>query len=255
MKLPDFIIIGAAKCGTSALFMNLDKHPDIFMGQKTKTSIEFHFWGYPKNYKKGLNWYKKAFKKDKVCGEKSIEYWVNHKSMKLIKRYIPNVRLILCVRNPVDRAFSNYQLHHRKGRVGAFTYKLFKQQSVYYKRGLYYKGLVTRVLKYFDKDQIYICVTEHMKQNTTEEIRKIYKFLGVKDFVLPTKKISGNVKERASSFGEDFIKSREEKFYRVWDKGTMKMEPALRNQLLQYYRQSNEELFDFLGYRIKEWMR
>ena len=46
MKFPDFIIIGAAKCGTTALWMNLDKHPEINMGRKGYSSIEVHFWGY-----------------------------------------------------------------------------------------------------------------------------------------------------------------------------------------------------------------
>lgn len=73
MKFPDFIIIGAAKCGTTPLWFNIDKHPDITMAPRRPGKTEMYFWG-TKNYKlKGIEWYKGKFS-GKVR-KKLIEYF------------------------------------------------------------------------------------------------------------------------------------------------------------------------------------
>ena len=248
-KFPDFIIIGAAKCGTTALWMNLDKHPEINMGRKSFSSIELHFWGY-KFWSRGFDWYKNLFN-GPICGEKSVDYWISRKSLRLMKQHIPNVKLILCVRNPVDRAYSNYQMHHRANKVGSFTFELFKRQ--YARKGKYYKHIQEQVLNFFDKDKLYICVAEHMKSNTTEEMRKIFKFLGATDLIFPTKEVPGDRTKRAPTLGQDIDLNRTQKFFRIWTKGQNTLTGPMRKQLLEFYEPHNQKLFDYLGYEIKEW--
>jgi hypothetical protein len=249
MKFPDFIIIGAAKCGTTALWMNLDKHPEIDMGRKTYNSIEMHFWGY-KFWKKGFDWYKNKFK-GKLSGEKSVDYWISRKSMRLIKQHIPNTKLILCVRNPIDRAYSNFQMHMRAGKVSHFSMNLFKRQ--YARKGKYYSHIKDIVLHFFPKEQLYVCVAERMKIDTSNEMDKIFKFLGAKDYHLPTKIVPGDRTKRAKSLGLDIDNNRTEKFYRVWTKGQLKLQGPMRKEVLKYYRPHNKKLFEFLGYEIEEW--
>jgi hypothetical protein len=249
MKFPDFIIIGAAKCGTSALWMNLDKHPEINMARKAQNSIEMHFWGY-KFWAKGFDWYKEKFS-GKLSGEKSVDYWISRKSLRLIRRHIPDTKLILCVRNPVDRGYSNYQMHMRANKVGAFSVELFKRQ--YARKGKYYNNIKNIVLDFFPPEQLYICVAERMKNNTSEEMNKIFKFLGASDFHLETKIVPGNRTKRAPTLGEDLDKNKKEKFYRVWTKGQLNLKGKMRKQLLEFYKPHNEKLFEFLGYEIKEW--
>jgi len=249
MKLPDFVIIGAPKCGTTALWFNLDKHPEIHMARKAANSIEMHFWGY-KFWGKGFGWYKSKFK-GKLSGEKSVDYYINRKSMRLMKQHIPNAKLIICVRNPVDRAYSNYQMHMRANKVGAFNFNLFKRQ--YARKGKYYKHIEEKVLQFFPREQLYICVAEHMKNNTSDEMDKVFNYLGASEFHLDTKVVPGNRTERAPTLGADITRNRKEKFYRVWTKGQLKIKGKDRKQLLEYYRPHNERLFEFLGYEIKEW--
>ena len=193
MKFPDFVIIGAPKCGTTALWFNLDKHPEIQMAQKAPNSIEMHFWGY-KFWDKGFGWYKEKFG-NKLSGEKSVDYYINRKSMRLMKQHIPDVKLILCVRNPADRAYSNFQMHMRAKKQSTFSFELFKKQ--YARKGKYYTHIREKVLEFFPPEQLYVCVAEHMKKNTSNEMDKIFEYLGAKEFHLPTKIVSGNRRDES----------------------------------------------------------
>ena len=75
MKLPELVIVGATKCGTTALWYNLDKHPDVTMAMKSRNSIEMNYWAGTK-YKEGIEWYKKRFGNTKICGEKTAGYYI-----------------------------------------------------------------------------------------------------------------------------------------------------------------------------------
>ena len=249
MKFPDLIIIGATKCGTTALWYNLNKHPDIYMATKTNTSIEIHFWG-STNWKKGFNWYKSKFPNDKVCGEKSVSYFTNTKSLKLIKENIQDVKLFFCIRNPTDRAYSNFQMHRKTGRVSSFNMDIFKKR--YAANGRYINYIQNRILKYFNKNQFYICIAERMKNNSTEEMKKVFSYINVKDLNFPPKIIPGILLKNRTRI-EDIILNNKEQFYRVWSRHSEKLTGPIRNEILEYYKPYNEKLFDYLGYEIEEW--
>lgn len=124
MTLPNFLIIGAQKAGTSWLAYQLEKHPEVYLPKK-----EIHYFDKEFNYAKGLDWYKSHFDSvttETAIGEKTPEYlwangagWEDHLSNvhKNLFETLPNARLIITLRNPVDRAIS--ALHHiiRSGRI------------------------------------------------------------------------------------------------------------------------------------------
>ena len=249
MKLPDIVIIGAPKCGTTALWYNLDKHPDITMATKTQTSVEIHFWG-SRHWKKGFDWYSSLFTGDKLCGEKSVNYWSSARSMRLMKQHIPDAKLFLCIRNPVDRAYSNFQMHARKGKFTHFNFKIF--QKLYSNQGMYMQHIEKKVLKFFDKSQLHICVQERMKNNITREMRKAFEFLGVDDLNYKGKEIEPILTAKRTR-QEDIALSRSEKTYRVWSRYSGLTDKQLRKQIQTFYKAHNERLFKFLGYEIKEW--
>ena len=250
MKFPDFIIAGSNKCGTTALWYNLDKHPDITMATRSKNSIELKFWGC-KWWNNGIDWYKSRFTGDKLNGEKTPIYIRNKQRLELISKYIPNVKLIFCFRNPTNRAYSDFQMMFRGKKNVEFTFNKFKRTYSY--PGLYHKQLMNNVLPYFNKNQIYICITEHLKNNTVEEMSKIFKFLKVTDIQLPVKEIHGNLLGKGHTRYDDIIQNRNEKFYRVWKKEYDPMPEDLKKQIDDFYKPENEKLFNFLGYRIEEW--
>jgi hypothetical protein len=115
--MPDFLIIGAKKCGTTSLFHYLSKHPNI----KAPAWKEISYFN--TNFAKGKLWYKSLFpisipnfeSQDFITGEASASYICDPEAPERIATTFPNVKLIALLRNPVDRAYSHY--HHTK-RIG-----------------------------------------------------------------------------------------------------------------------------------------
>ena len=118
--LPDFLIIGEAKCGTTSLYDDLVSHPSVL-----EASIkEVHFFDL--RYHRGLDWYKAQFPLawrmrktpgDRVqTGEASPYYLFHPHAPARIKQALPGVKLIAMLRNPVERAYSHYQHEFRKQR-------------------------------------------------------------------------------------------------------------------------------------------
>ncbi|WP_251961525.1 sulfotransferase domain-containing protein [Salinibacter ruber] len=122
--LPDFLIIGVQKSGTSWLARMLRQHPDVFMPGE-----EVHFFDKVHNYKKGERWYRKQFagaNNSQVVGEKTPDYiWANGDGVeghdpnvhKNIQDLLPDAKLIVLLRNPVDRAVSATKHIIRSGRI------------------------------------------------------------------------------------------------------------------------------------------
>jgi len=251
MKFPEIVIVGGTKCGTTAMWYNLDKHPDIHMAMKSQSSIEMNFWK-GRKWKMGIEWYKKRFPNDKVGGEKTAGYFVNKSAFKQMKKHIPDVKLIYCVRNPVDRAYSNFQMNKKAGKVSVFDMNTFKKR--YGGHGKYINFIENNILKFFDEDQLYISVMEKMKNDPSNEMKKVFEFLGVSDLKLP-KKVIGGVLLKDRSRKEDVVLNRKEKFYRVWSKHTDVLSGKMRKEILNYYKPFNKKLFKFIGYEIKEWRK
>ncbi len=112
MRLPDFMIIGSAKSGTTTLYKYLCQHPQIFMTTPKEPS---YFADFASGYGKDLNWYVSLFndaQPKQICGEASTPY--THQTChkpdipKLIREVVPNVKMIYIMRHPVDRAYSQY---------------------------------------------------------------------------------------------------------------------------------------------------
>ncbi len=98
---------------------------------------------------------------------------------KLIKEHFPSVKLLVCLRNPIDRAYSHYWWNRDYFKVEERTFEsAIKEEKEYVERGLYYKP-PTRYLKYFDKTQIHFHFLEDIKQDPHTELAKAMKFLGI----------------------------------------------------------------------------
>ncbi len=247
MKFPDFIIIGAMKCGTTVLWHNLNKHPDIKMCKNWEdpkiASTEIRFWnnGAPhRTWEKGIDWYKGLFEGN-CCGEKSANYIEEVISMKRMADHVPDVKLILCIRDPIDRAYSEYQM--QKDNISGIT-------SGHLYRGLYYLQIRNHVLPCFPRENLYILIQERMKEDTTTELNKLYKFIGVNKCDFETTEVTS---EEATNRELDLNKDGKIKAYKKWSSKYEPMSSTTERDLLKYYEGPNRLLFDFLGYKIKEW--
>ena len=121
---PDFLIIGAQKCGTTSLYDYLVQHPQVLAARYK----ELHFFDY--NFQKGEAWYRRRLPSKAqmraaqktvgtrvITGEASPCYMVFPQTPERVFRFVPNVKLIVLLRNPVDRAFSQYQMNRAKATV------------------------------------------------------------------------------------------------------------------------------------------
>ncbi|HEY9295730.1 MAG TPA: sulfotransferase domain-containing protein, partial [Phormidium sp.] len=109
---PDFIIIGAQKCGTTSLYEYLIQHPQILAASKK----EVHFFDL--NFAKGVDWYRQQFKpvsQKSITGEASPYYIFHPLVPQRIYQLFPQVKLIVLLRNPVERAISHYYHEVRLG--------------------------------------------------------------------------------------------------------------------------------------------
>jgi len=234
-KKPDFIIAGFSKCGTTALAHNLDKHPDIDIVKMSDKNFEVLFFNIEKNWSKGKNWYFSHFE-GRCAGEKTPSYVYTSKSMKRIFRVLPNIKLILCVRNPVDRLLSWYE--HKVIRLNKFSpeeyplssYKTFPEQRFYdpVKTGCYAEIIKNNVLPYFSQDKCHFVIQENMKMNPDIEMQKILKYLGVDEIPLICENINIS-------------------------KNKVSVDQKTREELLDYYYKYNIDFSDLTGLCIDQW--
>jgi len=202
MNKPNFINVGTQKAGTTTIHAILKQHSDVFLPKEK----ELHFFDYPENYKKGIDWYLNFFKKSdnqKIIGEVSNGYLYNKEApYRILKDLGKDVKLMFIFRNPADRAFSQYKM--RLGRElenqpfkkviendllkieNSIEYKVTEH---YIKRGFYDEQL-KRYLEIFDrKNMLFILFENDFLQNRQKTFEKIYNFLGIKD-----EKLSINIK-------------------------------------------------------------
>lgn len=204
-KLPHFMIIGAAKAGTTVLYDYLRQHPEIYF-PKVK---EPHFFDVDANYIKGLdNYYQEYFSENYkmlIQGEATPSY------LRQYERVIPRIKLayesdspkfIVVLRDPVERAYSHY-LHRRRVHVELETFetaldlendRLSKDADDwvgYFKDGLYAEQLKAW-FRAFPKSQFLIVLNEDLKNNHTLVLRRICEFLGLLQIDFNPKEISSN---------------------------------------------------------------
>ena len=221
-----FIGIGAYKCGTTWLAQCLREHPDICIPRIKEVeffSKKFKNGGFVySHYDKGTDWYEKQFDEceDNVScmGEFSNAYLYDKDSAKLIKKTLPNIKLLLCLRNPVDRAYSEYlwdKLNFKRGKYKGIIMEEIKSGD-YVEHGLYGK-YIKRYLELFDLNDIHVVLFDDILHKPREVMKGVYSFLKVKPFPPPSlmEKINPASKARIGWFTHVFdlrIKLEEKKF-------------------------------------------
>ena len=201
--LPNFIIVGAPKAGTTSLYHYLSEHPRVFMSEPKEVNFfskdEIEAQGlYYKDYKaKHLDEYKKLFsevKDEKAVGEGSVSYLFYPETPAKIKNILPDAKIIMLLRDPVARGYSHYLMDYRLGLVD-LTYEEIvlkkshhKHAHLYYQQyvelGLYYEQ-VKRYLELFGKEQVKIYFQEDLRKDTAKVILDLYDFLEIDQSNMP----------------------------------------------------------------------
>ncbi|PKO05983.1 MAG: sulfotransferase [Chloroflexi bacterium HGW-Chloroflexi-3] len=216
MNIPNFLIIGAAKSGTTALYRYLKQHPEIFMPDR-KEPHHFSFDDITKNTKGPGDYVRTAItdKKEyqslfssvnnqKAVGEASPTYIYVPGTAERIYSELPNSKLIAILRNPADRAFSAYMHLVRDGYETVFDFsealnleneRIKKNWGPiwhYKKAGLYHEQL-TSYFNLFRNNQILIIIYDDYKKDPSRINKSIFNFLNVDESFLPDMSAKPNV--------------------------------------------------------------
>jgi len=189
--LPNFICIGAQRAGTTWLYRILESHPQVFVPVRRK---EIHFFDW--YYERGIEWYGKFFPSgsqshaDRAVGEVTPDYLYEDRCPARIREILPDVKLIVILRNPVDRAYSHYRMVLRDG---IFTDTF--EEVVYggrksigkeiIERG-FYSRFVENYLRVFERDELLILVFERAVKDSESTKRRLASFLGLDARLFPS---------------------------------------------------------------------
>ena len=249
--LPDFLILGAQKSGTTSLFQYLMQHRQIASGFKK----EVHYFDW--NYNKGLSWYRAFFptrghvaRRERslgryLCGEATPYYLFHPAVPKRVHSLLPNAKLIIVLRNPVDRAYSHYQHSVARGqeacsfeeaivrepeRLRGEEEKLLRDEAYvsephirhsYFSRGCYVDQL-HRWLEYYPIESFVIVRADELSEDPQRVCDAITGFLE-----LPVQAVRTSRRHNANKYAA--------------------MSKSFRAELARCYREPNERLYALLG--------
>lgn len=196
IRLPDFIIGGAPRSGTTWLYQLLDRHPDIYMAKPVKPEPKFFLVDHL--YDRGLGYYADtwfaAAGDARLAGEKSTDYLESAAAADRIARDLPHARLVFILREPAERAYSNYLwsrmngleredfptalgLEEQRERELPERFRFVRPYS-YFSRGLY-ADLLAPYLERFSRPQLLILRFEDIPDRPRAVAERLHCFLGV----------------------------------------------------------------------------
>ncbi|GAA5021890.1 hypothetical protein GCM10023258_11670 [Terrabacter aeriphilus] len=212
--LPDFIVIGGQRCGTTSLFKNIAEHPQVL-----RPGIEKGVDYYSLYPQRGIDWYRGNFPIRALArlrtarhGEPQVfeacTYYMFHPfAIERIARDLPDVKLVAMLRDPVERAFSAYKHEFARGfetepdfvraldledsrlageveRMAADpTYESHAHRHHAYRARGQYAEQLERVFAHFPREQVFVCDSESYFAQPAEQYRELTRFLGLEDYL------------------------------------------------------------------------
>jgi hypothetical protein len=201
---PLFIIAGAPKCATTALWAYLNEHPDVSMSSikeprfftRAPAALKGSQLGegllYGGTYDKGFRWYESLFNDRadvKLFGEATAHYFVATDAPELIFQYAPETKLIFLLRHPVDRLYSHYWQDYKIGLSLPDFEAMFKDNHprlTHYVNVSKYKMHLERFHGYFPMNQMLILLDADLKKEPTASFSRITQFLGIDESFFPS---------------------------------------------------------------------
>ena len=181
--LPTFLYIGAEKAGSTWIHKALGEHPDVFV----PVAKDLGF--FDQQYGRGIEWYASFFAQAeggaKARGEISHNYFLSEKTAQRIHSHLPEVKLICCLRNPVDRTVSAFIYYRKMEITSKTTFEEFAFRKDILKRSDYYNNLVS-YFRLFPKNNISVLVFDDLKADPKKFAKSIYNFIGVDSEFVPS---------------------------------------------------------------------
>lgn len=227
MRKPDFFLVGAPRCGTSAMNAYLKEHPEIFMAEK-----ESHFFAtdleaphFIRDREAYLSLFTRANSEERV-GESSVLYLYSQNAAFEIKKFCPEASIIIMLRNPVDMIYSLYHHHIYHGTEDILDFGTALEAEAERKRGdripdnarlvetLFYRDMaryarqVKRYLDTFGREHVLVIIYEEFKEKTADTYRNTLRFLGVNQSFQPDFRVVNPNKDVRFRTLDKLLKSR-----------------------------------------------
>lgn len=179
LTLPNLIVIGAQKCGTSGLHYYLSLHPEVSMSNPK----ELNFFIEERNHSRGLEWYSRHFDPAARCrGESSPNYAAYPQHLGVPERMaaaVPHARLVYIVRDPIERITAHWVHNYAKRREkGDLRATLLHPNTSYVTRSKYHMQL-QRFLEHFPEEQILVLDQRDLRDQRMPTLRRLFEFAGV----------------------------------------------------------------------------
>lgn len=181
-RVPNFLFIGPDKAGSTWLYEALGGHRQVFLSQVKELFFFDRF--YDKGWRWYLRFFKRAQKQHRVIGEICHDYLFSRLACQRIARDIPSVKLMVCLREPSQRAFSEYLYMIKLGLLTCDFETALKEVDELIDHGRYAKHL-SYYLKHFKRDQIYVATFDDLVANAQNFFDDLCDFLGLERVALP----------------------------------------------------------------------
>jgi len=267
--LPNLVVIGAQKAGTTSLHRYLDRHPEVSMS----TPKELNFFTSPAwNWWRGVDWYESHFADAgafAVRGESSPSYTTYPRETGIAERMhavIPDARLVYMVRDPIDRMVSQY-LHlrangHELRSLAEVCSDPALADSTYVIQGRYHLQL-SQFLARYSRDRVLVIAQEDLLRRRRDTLRRVFRFLEVHpEFWAPELAVvantaadkAGGLRGRARSVartlpgpaasGAEALLARS---------GRPRLKPGVRRRLTTHFAADADRLRRLTGRRFRSW--
>ena len=260
--LPTYIIAGAMRSGTSALNSYLRQHPEVGVSSNKETHFFDHF------FDNGLDWYRDLFPEEGkfvAVGEATPNYMFSTTALDRIQRTLPEVKRVVILRNPIDRAYSHYWHDRVRNKVSAEFDKVVQEEitgnpspDAYLARGIY-RPQLEEILMRFTRDLVLVQIFEEMATDPKSVYSTVCRFIGVDDTFIPdalgdpvnkyiefrslaARNWSRRLPGRARNLVGRLNAKREETY--------PEMDTSTRSQLEEYFRVENRRLTELIDIEI-----
>ena len=267
--MPDFLIVGAMKAGSTTLMDYLVSHPEVGIPAE-----EINYFDKDSNYKKGEKWYSswfKSFTSQNIIGEKTPAYCYDPKVAERVYQQNPKMKLIWILRNPVKRTYSNYWHYIRIGKENLSVGDCLDLEDERVKKDIYkgyfkrsvYVDQVNRYLQFFPTEQMHFIIFEDFVNNPERGLVELSQFLEIVPAEFTQKPLVSNKGYRPFSipaeyyarkfFGYGLVHKIVHNINKLLGSKYTPIDPKLEETLYDKFRPYNDQLSNVLSKDLTVW--
>ncbi|MBT8484247.1 MAG: sulfotransferase [Phycisphaerales bacterium] len=260
-----FLVVGCQRCGTTWIDAALREHPQIYLPAQKQTYF------FERHYDRGIEWYLRQFDgantQHRAVGEVATGYCLTGVVARMAK-HLPHVKLIMAMRHPVERAYSNFLTRRVESGWRSFE-QAIEQDPDLLERGQYIEQ-IERLEKHYDRSRMHFLIYDDLLANDRAYLESILSFLGVDhdfDSSMIGQRMNAarfarlraglhrvGLKPALNALSRSAVGARIRRLTRARGRSSAEtMDPETRARLVEHFASSNERLAAYLGRDLSAW--